>query len=214
MRFKAVLLDWRGTLAYVPPEQEWVRCALGRLGRDVSDAAATWHRIEPHLDRLEADGVDSNAAMHRQTYFDVFRSAGLDQRLAETLYDLEGDASLNPFADDVAEMLAAVRALGVRIAVISDIHFDLRPAFVAAGLNGFVDAYVLSYEEGVQKPTTQMFTQALGRLGVAAQEAVMVGDRSGYDGAAVELGIVTLLLPPLRSATDCRLHLVEALLRG
>lgn len=214
MRFKAVLLDWRGTLAFTPPEQEWVRCALERLSRDESAAAATWHRIELHLELLEADGVDSNVAVHRQTYFDVFRSAGLDERMAETLYDLEGDASLNPFADDVAEMLAAVRALGVRTAVISDIHFDLRPAFVAAGLDGFVDAYVLSYEEGVQKPAAQMFTRALGLLGVEAHEAVMVGDRSGYDGAAVELGIVTLLLPPLRSAADRRLHLVEALLRG
>jgi hypothetical protein len=49
------------------------------------------------------------------------------------------------------------------------------------------------------------------RLGLPSQ-VLMVGDRAGYDGAAVELGIVTLLLPPLTSVRHHRLHLVEALL--
>jgi hypothetical protein len=39
-----------------------------------------------------------------------------------------------------------------------------------------------------------------------------LGDRAAFDGAAVAVGMVTLLLPPLRSVTDCRLHFVTALL--
>jgi FMN phosphatase YigB (HAD superfamily) len=47
--------------------------------------------------------------------------------------------------------------------------------------------------------------------GVTSDEALMVGDRSRPDGAAVEQGITTLLLPPLRQAADCRLDKVLAL---
>jgi FMN phosphatase YigB (HAD superfamily) len=56
-----------------------------------------------------------------------------------------------------------------------------------------------------------MFTRTLGELGVAPHEALMVGDRSRPDGAAVELGIATLLLPPLTHPAERRLHLVAAL---
>jgi HAD superfamily hydrolase (TIGR01509 family) len=212
--FKAVLFDWRGTLAFTPSEQEWVRLALARLGRDQADAGPIWARIAgaANVRQLDADDVDADADLHRSSYFAVFRAAGLDEALATTLYELEGDASLNPFAADAAETLQAVRARGLKVAVISDIHFDLRPAFAAAGLADHIDAYVLSYEEGAQKPAAEMFTAALERLEVQPGDALMVGDRSRYDGAAVELGIVTLLLPPLRSPDDRRLHRVTALL--
>jgi len=39
----------------------------------------------------------------------------------------------------------------------------------------------------------------------------MVGDRSHPDGAAVEQGITTLLLPPLSNPSQRRLHHVLAL---
>ena len=36
----------------------------------------------------------------------------------------------------------------------------------------------------------------------------MVGDRSASDGGAVEAGLTTLLLPPLRDVGERRLHRV------
>ncbi len=142
----------------------------------------------------------------------VFAEAGLDPTLAHALYDVESDASYNPFADDAARVLSSIRTRGLRTAIISDIHFDLRPAFTRAGLDGLVDLFVLSFEHAVQKPEHAMFEIALDGLGLTAPQVLMVGDRPTYDGAAVELGIVTLLLPPLTSVKQRRLHLVEALL--
>jgi hypothetical protein len=49
-------------------------------------------------------------------------------------------------------------------------------------------------------------------LNLPASQVLMVGDRAAYDGAAAGEGMVTLLLPALRSKTDCRLHLVTVLL--
>ena len=56
-----------------------------------------------------------------------------------------------------------------------------------------------------------MFQRTLEALGVGPDDALMVGDRSRPDGAAVESGITTLLLPALRDVADRRLHKVLAL---
>ena len=88
---------------------------------------------------------------------------------------------------------------------------DIRPSFAAAGLDGAVDVFTLSVEQGVQKPDPGDVHPHADRPGHRADEALMVGDRSRPDGAAVELGIATLLLPPLTHPTERRLHHVLAL---
>jgi FMN phosphatase YigB (HAD superfamily) len=95
-------------------------------------------------------------------------------------------------------------------AVVSDIHVDIRPAFAAAGLDALIDVFTLSFEQGVQKPDPAMFLRTLDALGVEPGQALMMGDRPGHDGAAVEAGLTTLLLPPLRGVDDLRLHRVAA----
>jgi HAD superfamily hydrolase (TIGR01509 family) len=214
--FKAVIFDWRGTLVFTPSELEWAQSGLRRAGRDASDEAArhVLRQIDgaPEPGRLSAPGVDSDAQRHRKVYLEVFHDAGLDPSLAEALYEAESDASLNPFAKDAGSALASIKDRGVKIAVISDIHFDLRPAFEQAGLSELIDVFVLSFELGAQKPEPKIFQHALQLLGMAPHEVLMVGDRAAYDGAAVDLGIPTLLLPPLSSIDDRRLHLAEALL--
>lgn len=211
-----MLFDWRGTLVVTPSEAQWVTDALRALGRDaargtVDDVVSAIARADGPQHRLDGPGVDSDAALHRATFLAVFADAGLDPELAESLYGVESDPLRNPFADDVHETLEALVDRGARTAVVSDIHVDLRPAFDAAGLGHLVDVFTLSFELGVQKPDPSMFTRTLDALGVAPEDALMVGDRSRPDGAAVESGLTTLLLPPLRSVDDRRLHKVLAL---
>jgi FMN phosphatase YigB (HAD superfamily) len=208
-----VLFDWRGTLVTTLTEEEWVRESLRRLdraapGATVDELAALLRSAE---DELDGPGVDADAGRHRRTYHDVLSRLGLDDALVETLYAVESDPSLNLFADDVEETLRGLRALGMRIAVVSDVHVDIRPAFAAAGLADLVDVFTLSFEQGAQKPDPVMFGRALTALDAAADEALMVGDRARPDGGAVHQGLVTLLLPTLAGTGDRRLHHVLAL---
>ncbi|MUL40615.1 HAD family hydrolase [Streptomonospora sp. PA3] len=213
---RAVVFDWRGTLAVTLTEQEWAAAALRRAGRTPSPAAVAeaTARLQsaPEPQRLEAEGLDTDAALHRRVYRRILAEAGFDEELAAALYAAESDPALNPFALDAAPCLRALSARGVAVGVLSDIHVDIRPAFAAAGLEDCIDAFVLSFEHGMQKPDPRIFRLAARELGVAPHEALMVGDRAGHDGRAVEAGMPALLLPPLRSVQDRRLHLVEALL--
>lgn len=206
--FRAVLLDWRGTLAVGLDDRRWAQDALRLVGRDPAGAEALAAALAPLADALDGPGVDSDPVLHARTYRDVLTGAGLDEDLVAALYAVESDVARNPFALDVESTLAALQDAGVGVAVVSDIHVDLRPVFVAAGLDPVVSVYSLSFELGVQKPDPVVFTRTLDALGVPAQQALMVGDRSRPDGGAVEVGITTLLLPPLRTVHERRLHTV------
>ena len=79
----------------------------------------------------------------------------------------------------------------------------LRPEFAAAGLDGLIDSYVLSFEHGVQKPDPEIFRIAAESLAIGPHELLMVGDhvtRRRSSGPR----IITLLLPPLRTADASR----------
>jgi len=125
----------------------------------------------------------------------LFESAGLDQELSEALYRIEWQPESRPVYPDSADVLAAVRARGATIAVVSDIHFDIRPDCIANGLDAFINAYVLSCELGVQKPDPRVFLAATGALGVEPAGALVVGDTARTDAGAVSVGIATLILP-------------------
>jgi FMN phosphatase YigB (HAD superfamily) len=215
--FRAVLLDWRGTLVVAPTYAWLVETALARLGRDAAPSAV--ERVLELLRRTDSTRVDSSqidtdVAEHRAAYLAWFASAKVDDELAHALYAAESDPSLNPFAADVGELLSALTSAGVRVGVVSDIHVDLRPTFadhtVADGRTwaDMVDVWALSYELGVAKPDPAIFRAALDGLGLDAREVLMVGDRGAWDGAAAAIGITTLVLPPLVTVDDRRLDRV------
>lgn len=214
---QAVVFDWRGTLVTTLSPESWVRAALQRLGRDdqPESAARVWAAIAAASgtpDRLDAPGVDCDATIHRNAYYSVFADAGLDDELADALYAVESDSAHNRFAVDVEPVLRAIAQHGLGIAVVSDIHFDVRPAFAAAGMADVVAAFVLSFEHGVQKPDPAIFRLALDKLGTGPEQTLMVGDRQRPDGGALDLGMPTLLLPPLADVRDERLGLAARLL--
>jgi HAD superfamily hydrolase (TIGR01493 family) len=211
---RAVLFDWRGTLAVGMTEQLWVESALTRLGEQADNDSV--RKIIHDIDRAAAlpefedawTRLDCDAEFHRQTYYRVFAAARIRPDLADALYEVESDPDCNPFANDVGKTFRTLSDHGLRIAVVSDIHFDLRPTFDKSALLELVNAFVLSFEHGVQKPDPSIFRIALDKLDVEPQEALMVGDRAAYDGAAIALGMPTLLLAPLKDVADERLDLV------
>jgi HAD superfamily hydrolase (TIGR01509 family) len=141
-------------------------------------------------------GVDVSAAAHRAATMSAFERHGLDPELAEAVYALDSDLANHPLYPDVEPVLRGIRARDVAIAVVSDFHVDLRPAVALHGLGELVDAWVISFEHGIQKPDARMFLLAMQMLDVSPGAALMVGDQSATDGGAAAVGITTLILPP------------------
>jgi HAD superfamily hydrolase (TIGR01509 family) len=200
--FDVVLFDWSGTLVHDPPPQERIRRALVTLDRTHDDEV-----VDPLWAALLAAGAlpdvaeelrdeDTSAERHRFSNMLWFDRAGLDEELAAALYAFDHEIDNRPLYPDAAETLAALHRDGVKIAVVSDIHLDLRAMLDAQGLGHFIDAYVLSFEHGCQKPEPRMYLTALDLVGVDADRALMVGDRASHDGGAATVGITTLILPP------------------
>lgn len=138
--------------------------------------------------------------LHREAYLHVLRESGLARHHAESLYSrVINPASWTPYPDTV-DVFEELRQRGLKTAVVSNIAFDVRPAFERIGIAGDVDEFVLSYEVGAVKPDPAIFQTTLDRLGVAGEHALMVGDSDEADGGARAVGCGFALVDPLPTA--------------
>lgn len=218
-RFRAVLFDWRRTIVH-DDLSWWIPQSLTSIGRaaDTATVASIERQVIAAFDRpeyLELERtMDRSADLHREGMMTIFGWAGLDDDLATVLYEQDFKSASHLLYPDVVETLEALRALGVGTALLSNIHFDLRPELKDQGILDLFDSVVLSYEHGIQKPDPRLFQMALDELGVEPTEALMVGDNPTNDGGGVELGITTLILPPREEFGPHGLDIVVDFLRG
>ena len=134
--------------------------------------------------------------MNREITLRWLAAVGFDDELAEALWSFDCEPAAWPVYPDVAAVVGAIRAAGSATSLVSDFHVDLRPHLREHGIE--LDAYVISFEHGFQKPDPRMFLTALELLSVSAGDALMVGDRVSHDGGAAAVGVDTLILPARR----------------
>lgn len=205
MKIKGVLFDFSGTLFRIESAGSWLRAVLDELSVPVPPeevrryavqlavagalpGGPTPQQLPPDLAGLWATR-DESAERHRAAYTGLARQVALpDPRLYDALYERHRTPDAwRPYAD-TAEVLGTLKGEGIGVGVISNIGWDLRPVFRAHGLDDFVDAYVLSYEHGVQKPDPRLFGAACEAIGQDPHDVLMVGDDRVADGGAAELG--------------------------
>ncbi len=94
--------------------------------------------------------------------------------------------------------LDALRAAGIRTALVSDAGADDVESWQRSPLRDRLDAVVFSYQLGVRKPDPRIYQRALEAIGVAPGDAVFVGDGgSDEHRGAQALGIATVLVTRL-----------------
>jgi putative hydrolase of the HAD superfamily len=95
--------------------------------------------------------------------------------------------------DDVPAALAALRAAGLRIGLVSNSARDVREFANHHGLD--VDAGISSFHHGRSKPHASIFRAVLDLIEVQPAEAVMVGDTIADDiDGALALGMRAILV--------------------
>lgn len=189
-----VLYDFSATLFRLEPDPSWsdelidVLTATGPVvERLPAELAAGWERR------------DLDPVLHRRVYLAALSVSGLGltPAEAEAAYDRIPDpSSWRPYPDTRAA-LQRLKDKGIPVAVVSNIPWDIRGMFRRHDVEHLVDEFVLSYAEGVMKPDPEIFTVACQRIGVAPDDALMVGDSPRADGGAADVGIRTAIIDPL-----------------
>jgi len=205
-----VLFDFHGTLAQVEDPVTWVTAAAATCGTVLDRGRATGladrlvtagraggplpYRVPPQLAEVWADR-DLYEHCHRAAYTGLAETVSTDVAgLADALYErLLGPQGWLPYAD-TESTLRTLHDAGIRVAVVSNVGFDIRPHFAAWGLDALIDAFVLSYEVGRCKPDPAIFLRACGLLGADPERTLMVGD-SPADAGAAAAGCAALVLP-------------------
>lgn len=198
------MFDFSGTLLRIESTEEWLSATLAATGIPLAGEqfAGTARRLTEygalpggpapghmpaHLETLWHQR-DMSAEQHRAAYGGLAEAAGLTPELTQALYDRHmSPAAWRPYPD-TEPTLRELRRRGIPVAVVSNIGWDLRPVFRAHGLDELVDAYVLSFELGTQKPDPVIFRAACDRLRLAPADVLMVGDDRTADGGARALG--------------------------
>lgn len=197
---QAVLLDALGTLLELEPPAPHLRAELASRGVAVSEAdAAAALRAEIAYYRAHHDEAADAAALHELRDRCTTVLAGALPEHARATPDLRtallASLRFRPYPE-VAETLAALRAAGLRLVVVSNWDISLHEALAQTGLAPLIDGAISSAEAGAAKPAPVIFERALALAGdVAPVAAVHVGDDIGADIAGARAaGIAPVLV--------------------
>ncbi len=187
---RALLLDALGTLVALDPPAPRLRAGLERRLGVVVDESAAARAISAEIGYYRANldrGRDpASLAALRADCAEVIRAAlppseplvaASTAALTETLL-----AALHFRAfPDVRPALDAARARGLRVVVASNWDVSLHDVLGRVGLEAELDGIVTSAEVGARKPAPAVFARALELAGVAAEDAVHIGDSFDED---------------------------------
>jgi putative hydrolase of the HAD superfamily len=196
---RAVLFDAGNTLISL----DYERLAGGvsaAVGRRVSAGMLRSHASEAAASLERGTGTDQErAAAYLEALFllagvrhdelELVRSEVL--RLHQELHLWIG---VEPGTPGALELL---RARGLRLGVVSNSDGKVDAALAAAGLRPYFEVVVDSTLAGVEKPDPRIFGVALDAMGLAADDAVYVGDVYEVDVVgARRAGLQPVLLDP------------------
>jgi HAD superfamily hydrolase (TIGR01509 family) len=205
MPIQTVFLDAGGVLV----NPNWLRVSETLSRHGVAVPAASLAAAEP-LAKKRIDTGDTIRATNDQqrgwTYFNlVLTEAGvpLSEATAAALAELHTYHQTHNLwetvPDEVRPALAALRASGRRLVVLSNANGTLHRAFDRLGLTQAFDVIFDSHQEGVEKPDPRFFRIALERSGADASTTMHVGDLYHVDVAGARAAGLT---PALLDVAD------------
>lgn len=182
----AIIFDLDGTLVDSAPDiAASVNEVLGGKGLPPLELEAIKHMMGGGIRVL----VQQALAAHGVA------TDGVDQLMEDMLnvYSTRATLLTQPF-DGAREVLAEFHAAGIKMAVCTNKHQDVSDLIVRElGLERYFAAVVGFGPHVERKPSPAMLNRALGVMGVAGGNAVMVGDSGADSGAARAAGMPVVL---------------------
>ncbi len=211
---RAVFFDAGGTLVHV--DYDRVRKALletvGRAPTGEALAAAEYEGRAAVEAEMAADPALRDGSRWQVHFTGALASLGFGpeelKRAGPAIRAEHARGNLwTRVAEGTAAGLHALRGAGLAVGVISNSDGTVAELLRSAGLGSELDFVVDSGVVGVEKPDPAIFRLALERAGVAAAEAMHVGDVYAVDVVgARRAGLEAVLLDPLGRYGDrgCR----------
>lgn len=196
---RAVLLDFHNTMAVVRSMETWIDEAGSLLARRPASRSTAAERLGnvwgdarklfPALD------WDLDPAAHRHAFVSALSQNGaIALDFAGALYEIMPNQwKLNR---GVSDFIGRASGAGVRLAIVSNIALDIRPALEGWGIASALDAVVLSYEVGYVKPDPRIFQLAADLLDTDPTDCLMIGDSAYDDVGGAVLGMQCIVTRP------------------
>lgn len=208
MRYRLVCLDAGFTvLSPVRSLGEALRGVLADQGHVVIDeqlqsaweVANRWFSDDydrPTNDTWADDErIDATWRQYHAVMLSELGLEALHDRLIDTILAAQYAPDSWQLYPDVLPTVTELRAAGLRLGIVSDWGSNLLPIIERLGLAGELDFVLASGAVGLSKRDAAFFRLAADRVGVAAGEALMVGDTEQADVAgARSAGMDAVLL--------------------
>lgn len=189
MSLKAVLFDLDNTL----------------MDRDYTFRSFARQLVSEHLDQLsleqqeetvhdlikaDADGYRPKQGFFMEMLDNLPWQEEMDMEKLTAYYDANYMTHAQVMRHS-KECLAQVHSLGLITGLITNGYSHLQNGKIdQLGLRSYFDAIIISEEVGIRKPDQEIYRIALDRLGVTAEETVIVGDHPVNDiWGAAKVGI-------------------------
>lgn len=178
---KAVLFDFFGVLT-----------EGGREGA-IRQVFAQAYGADPSVFRFEGMGFKAlKGQVSDDVFIDAMNHRHPDGRKVEPA-DFQIAADKVQACEPMYALAVALRAHGVRTAVLSNVLKVSAENLRVRGLYDGLDPVLLSCEIGAAKPEPEAYRLALERLGCEPQEVLFIDDQQTYIDAARAMGMRTIL---------------------
>jgi putative hydrolase of the HAD superfamily len=190
--FTTLWFDIGYTLLYKPREKAY-QAVLAELGHSVTvERLEREYHLVDKLFMRERPGVFGHDPATFMPWFlgELNYRLGIRTDIARTWDRLKAvqppcDGKWIPF-DCVPAALAALKAKGYRLGVISNWDASARSLLAACCLDTSFDPIVISCEVGVEKPDPRIYRFAMEKAGVTPAECLYVGDNYYVDAIGAE----------------------------
>jgi FMN phosphatase YigB (HAD superfamily) len=188
-----------------------------KLGMSLIELAQRWVQWSELIGTPKSEAEEED--LFRGFWMYISDLIGADEELRQVLFAFDYLGMIRPFAD----ALTAVRhckKLGLKVGVLSNFSLaTLGQSLAASGLADWVDYAAAAPVIGYAKPQAEAYYHIAKKLGVAAEDCLLLDDEPSYVQAAKSLGMTSILVNrrlldhDLNNGVICDLTALPTLLR-
>jgi putative hydrolase of the HAD superfamily len=216
VKFRAVLFDAAETLFTTRGSVGEIYANIARRFGSQADAKAIQAAFIRHFRGAGPLTVQDEKRWWKDIVYRVFNDVGMvenfDEFFEQVYHNFRDSQGWMLFPETV-EVLNQLKALGLKLGVISNFDTRIYSVLQALGIRRFFDTVTISSEAGYSKPQREIFDAAVRALGVTPSDVLMVGDSPHDDvEAAIQAGLAGLLIDRIgRHQQKSRLRRISSL---